>query len=90
MTTITYEEFEAVTICSGTIIKVEYFERAKKSAYKVWADFGPEIGILQSSAQITIHYQITTLVGMEILGCVNLKEKNSAGFIFVIFTSWFS
>lgn len=81
MATITYAEFEAVTICSGTVVRVEHFERAKKPAYKVWADFGSEIGVLQSSAQITVHYTITTLVGMQILGCINLGEKNIAGFI---------
>jgi tRNA-binding protein len=80
MTTISYEEFERVDLCSGTIIKVEEFPRAKKSAYKVWADFGAEIGILQTSAQVTIHYTHKSLMGRQIVGCVNLGEKNIAGF----------
>ena len=56
MTTITYEEFERVNLRSGTIVKVEEFPRAKKPAFKVWADFGPEVGVLQTSAQVTVHY----------------------------------
>ncbi len=76
MTTITYEEFERVNLRSGTIVKVEEFPRAKKPAFKVWADFGPEIGVLQTSAQVTVHYTPETLLGRQIVGCVNLGEKN--------------
>ena len=53
--TITYEDFERVDLRSGIIINVEEFPRAKKPAYKVWADFGSEIGVLQTSAQVTVH-----------------------------------
>lgn len=81
MTTITWDEFEKVELRSGTITKVEEFARAKKPAFKIWADFGPEIGILQTSAQVTVHYTPTTLVGRSIVGCVNLGEKNIAGFL---------
>ncbi len=77
---ITYEDFIKVDLRSGTITKVEEFSRAKKPAYKVWVDFGPTIGILQTSAQITA-YSISSLVGRMIVGCVNLAEKNIAGFI---------
>lgn len=80
MTTITYDIFEQVNLRSGTIIKVEEFPRAKKPAYKVWADFGSEIGILQTSAQITKHYTPGTLIDRQIVGCINLGEKNIAGF----------
>jgi len=81
MTTITYEEFERVQLRSGTIVKVEEFPRAKKPAFKVWADFGPEIGLLQTSAQVTVHYTPDSLLGRRIVGCVNLGEKNIAGFL---------
>jgi len=81
MSTITWEEFEKVNLRSGTIVKVEEFPRAKKPAFKVWADFGPEIGILQTSAQVTVHYTAESLVGRSIVGCVNLGEKNIAGFL---------
>lgn len=81
MTTITYEEFYNVNVRSGTVVKVEEFPRAKKPAYKVWADFGVEIGVLQTSAQVTKHYTPETLLGRQIVGCVNLGEKNIAGFL---------
>lgn len=81
MKTITYDVFESVELRSGTIVKVEEFSRARKPAYKVWADFGPEIGILQTSAQVTAHYTPETLRGRSVVGCVNLGEKNIAGFL---------
>lgn len=80
MTSITYEDFERVELRSGTIVKVEAFPRAQKAAFKVWADFGPDLGVLQTSAQVTHEYTPETLMGRSILGCVNLGEKNIAGF----------
>lgn len=80
MTIITYEEFQRVNLRSGTIIKAEEFPKAKKPALKIWADFGTDIGILQTSAQITVNYTPESLIGMKIVGCVNLGEKNIAGF----------
>lgn len=81
MDLITYEDFERVQLRTGTITKVEEFPKARKPAYKVWADFGSEIGVLQTSAQITVHYTPETLVGKQIVGCVNLGEKNIGGFM---------
>ena len=78
---ISYEHFESVDLRSGTIVRAEIFEKARKPAFKIWADFGPIIGTLQTSAQITVHYQPDQLIGQQILGCVNLGEKNIAGFI---------
>ncbi|MBB63792.1 MAG: tRNA-binding protein [Waddliaceae bacterium] len=80
MTIITYEEFERVDLRSGTVVKVEEFPKAKKPAFKVWVDFGAQIGILQTSAQVTIHYTPDSMLGRQIVGCVNLGEKNIAGF----------
>lgn len=79
--TITYEEFDKVDLRSGTIVKAEPFLRAKKPAYKVWVDFGQEIGIKQTSAQVTVHYTPESLIGKQVVGCVNLGSKNIAGFI---------
>jgi tRNA-binding protein len=79
--TISYDAFEQVDLRSGTIVKAEPFSRAKKPAYKVWVDFGPEIGVLQTSAQVTTHYTLESLIGLSVVGCVNLGEKNIAGFL---------
>jgi tRNA-binding protein len=78
---ISYQEFEQVQLRSGTIVRAENFEKAKKPAYKIWADFGPEFGILQTSAQVTVLYTPESLVGASIVGCLNLGEKNIAGFV---------
>lgn len=78
---ISFEDFAKVEIRSGTVVKVEEFDRAKKPAYKIWVDFGAEIGIKQTSAQVTKHYKPETLQGRKVFGCVNLGEKNIAGFI---------
>ena len=81
MAIITYEDFEQVDLRSGTIVKVELFPKAKKPAYKIWADFGSEVGVLQTSAQVTVLYTPEQLIGRSIVGCVNLGEKNIAGFL---------
>lgn len=78
---INYEDFERVELRSGTIVKAEPFPKAKKAAFKIWADFGKEIGILQTSAQVTVNYSIEALIGRSIIGCVNLGDRNIAGFI---------
>ncbi len=79
--TISYEEFDKVDIRSGTVVNVEPFPRTKKPAYKVWVDFGSEIGIKQTSAQVTVHYTPESLIGRQVAGCINLGDKNIAGFI---------
>ncbi len=81
MKTITYEEFAQVELRSGTVVKVEEFPRAQKPAYKVWVDFGPEIGVKQTSAQVTVHYTLESLIGRSVIGCVNLAPRNIAGFM---------
>ncbi|MCE0723175.1 MULTISPECIES: tRNA-binding protein [Legionella] len=77
---ISYDDFAKVELRSGTVVKVEEFPRTKKPAYKVWVDFGNDLGILQTSAQITVHYTPESLIGRSVVGCVNLGEKNIAGF----------
>jgi tRNA-binding protein len=81
MNIITYEDFSRVELRSGTVVKVEPFPRAQKPAYKVWVDFGPEIGTKQTSAQVTVHYTPESLVGRLVVGCVNLEPRNIAGFM---------
>jgi tRNA-binding protein len=79
--TITYEDFEKVDLRCGTVVKAEKFERARNPSYKVWVDFGSEIGIKQTSAQVTIHYTPESLMGRSVMGCINLGPRNIAGFI---------
>ena len=81
MQNIPYEQFAAVELRVGTITRVEEFPKARKPAYKIWADFGPELGEKQTSAQITVHYRLDELVGRQIVGCLNLGEKNIGGFM---------
>ena len=75
MNTIAWSDFEAIELRVGTIIRVEDFPEAWKPAYKIWVDFGGEIGIRQSSAQITVHYTRDELVGKQIVGVVNFPPK---------------
>ena len=81
MSIISYEDFEKVHLRSGTVVKAEHFPKAKKPAYKVWVDFGPDIEIKQTSAQVTVHYTPETLIGRQVVGCINLGTRNIAGFI---------
>ncbi len=76
-----YNDFAKIDIRAGVITKAEVFERAKNPAYKVWVDFGPELGIKASSAQITQHYAVSELVGKAVLGVVNIGQRNIAGFV---------
>ena len=73
--TITYAEFEAVDIRVGRITRAEPFPEARKPAYKLWVDFGPEIGEKRSSAQITRHYTIEQLIGRQVLAVVNFPPR---------------
>jgi tRNA-binding protein len=78
---ITYDQFSAVDLRVGTIVRAEPFPKVRKPAFKLWVDFGPDIGERQTSAQITVHYKTEELVGKQVVGCLNLGEKNIAGFI---------
>lgn len=75
METISWQDFEKVELRVGTVVEVHDFPEAKKPAYKVTVDFGPEIGLKKSSAQITQLYTKEELVGRQILAVVNFPVK---------------
>jgi len=77
---ITWQEFEAVELRSGTIVDVEPFPEARRPAYKLWIDFG-RLGIKKSSAQITDHYSPDELIGKQILAVVNFPPKQIGPFM---------
>ena len=77
----TFEDFMKLDIRVGTIISANKFEKAKRPAYQLEIDFGKEIGIKKSSAQITEIYSLDDLVGKQILAVVNFPKKQIANFI---------
>ena len=78
---ITYDIFDKVDIRLGTVISVKKNEKARKPSLVVEVDFGEEIGVKQSSAQITHYYSKEKLVGKQVIGVCNFPKKNIAGII---------
>ena len=78
---ISYEDFKKVTIKIGTVIEVKKNEKARKPSLVVKVDFGKEVGIKQSSAQITHYYNAENLVGKQVIGVCNFPTKNIAGVV---------
>ena len=75
MEEITWQDFERVELLAGTVVSVHPFPKARRPAYIIHADFGPKIGVLKSSAQITGRYHHEDLVGRQIIGVVNFPAK---------------
>ena len=80
-TMITWHDFEKVEMRVGTILEVQDFPKAKKPAYQLTIDFGVELGIKKSSAQITKRYSKEDLIGKQIIAVVNFPKKQIADFM---------
>ena len=81
MSSISYDDFDKVDVRVGRIVEVAEFERARKPSYKLTIDFGPEIGVKRSSAQLKSDYRPEELQGRRCLAVVNFEPKNIAGFM---------
>ena len=75
MSEISFDDFMAVDVRVGEIVRAEPFPEARKPAYKLWVNFGDEIGEKKSSAQITVHYSFSELVGKRVMAVVNFPPR---------------
>ena len=75
MSEISFDDFMAVDVRVGEIVRAEPFPEARKPAYKLWVNFGDEIGEKKSSAQITVHYSLSELVGKRVMAVVNFPPR---------------
>jgi tRNA-binding protein len=78
---ITWKDFEQVDLRVGTILEAKVFAEARKPAYQLWVDFGPDLGVKKSSAQITKLYAPDELVGKQVIGVVNFPPKQIGPFV---------
>ncbi|MEE4384239.1 MAG: tRNA-binding protein [Pseudomonadales bacterium] len=75
MNEISWEDFQRVELRAGTVVSAEPFPEARRPAFKLHVDFGPELGVLKSSAQLTELYDCEALVGRQVLAVVNFPPK---------------
>ena len=78
---ISFDDFQKVDIRVGTVLAVDDFPQARKPAWKLTVDFGPEVGVKRSSAQITTHYAKADLIGRQVLAVVNFPPRQIGPFL---------
>ena len=81
MSDLSWTEFMKVDLRVGTIVDLQPFAETRKPAWKLWVDFGEELGVKRSSAQITQHYQMEDLLGRQVVGVVNFLPKQIGPFL---------
>ena len=81
MAEITFDDFMKVDVRTGTVVRAEPYPEARKPAIKLWVDFGGELGVKKSSAQITAHYDPESLVGRQVMAVVNFPPRQIGKFM---------
>src|SRR5215475_10741406 len=89
MSTITYDDFARVDIRVGTVLEAAPLEGARKPAFRLVIDFGPEVGRKKSSAQLTVHYTPQSLVGRQVAAVVNFPPRQIGKFMSEVLTLGF-
>jgi tRNA-binding protein len=79
--TIGFEDFLKIDIRVGTVVRAEPYPEARRPAYKVWVDFGAELGVKKTSAQATAHYALDDLIGRQVAAVVNFPPKQIGKFM---------
>lgn len=81
MDEISFDDFAKVDVRVGTVVQAEPYPEARKPAIKLWVDFGEELGVKKTSAQITVHYQPEALIGRQVMAVVNFPPRQIGKFM---------
>lgn len=81
MAEISFDDFMAVDVRVGTVVQAEPYPEARKPSIKIWVDFGGQIGVKKTSAQVTVHYTPQTLVGRQVMAVVNFPPRQIGKFM---------